>query len=266
LLVEDTMNISKNGLLAFISSHGGVPGFRSLLLGFIILLMFGPGPVYGQLDSILGKLKGGNRADLGEAKIGSGLKEALQVGTENAVKSTGRPDGYFANEAIKILLPPKLKAMERVLRIMGRGPEVDQFVLSMNRAAEQAAPLAKPIFLDALRQMTFEDARKILSGGDTAATDYFKLKTSDKLAKAFKPAVDEAMANTGVERQFNKLMGSATALPFGEPQALDINHYVVTKALDGLFLVLSQEERKIRNNPAARVTPLLKQVFGGLRG
>jgi hypothetical protein len=262
------MNASKNSLFSFLSSAGRLPGLRALLFGLTILLMFVPayGPVYGQLDSVLRKLKGANKAGLNDARIGSGLKEALQVGTENAVKSTGRPDGYFANETIKILLPGKLKAMEQGLRILGKGPEVDQFVLSMNRAAEQAAPLAKPIFLDALQQMTFEDARKILSGGDTAATDYFKLKTSDKLARAFKPAVDKAMANTGVERQFNNLMGSAPALPFGKPAALDINHYVVTKALDGLFLVLGQEERNIRKDPAARVTPLLKQVFGGLAG
>jgi hypothetical protein len=261
------MNNHQNYPVSLLPSAGRFSGHRSLFLGLAALLMFVPssGPVYGQLDSVLGKLKGANQVSLGDAKIGSGLKEALQVGTENAVKSTGRRDGYFANEAIKILLPPKLKAMEQVLRVMGKGPEVDQFVLSMNRAAEQAAPLAKPIFLEALQQMTFDDARKILRGGDTAATDYFKLKTSDKLAKAFKPAVDEAMANTGVERQFNKLMGSASALPFGKPQALDINHYVVTKALDGLFLVLGQEEKKIRKDPAARVTPLLKQVFGGLR-
>jgi hypothetical protein len=107
-------------------------------------------------------------------------------------------------------------------------------------------------------------AIKPLIGGDTAATDYFKLKNSDKLATAFKPAVDKAMVNTRVERQFNKLMGSAPALPFGKPDSLDINHYVVTKSLDGLFLVLGREETKIRKDPAAQVTPLLKQVFGGL--
>lgn len=260
------MHTAKNNSFPFVSFAGRPPGLRALLLGLAILLMFVPayGPVYGQLDSLLDKLKGVNKTGLSDAKIGSGLKQALQVGTENAVKSTGKQDGYFANEAIKILLPAKLRTLEKGLRIMGKGAEVDQFVLSMNRAAEQAAPLAKPIFLDAVQQMTFEDARKILRGGDTAATDYFKLKTSDKLATAFKPVVEKAMANTGVERQFNKLMGSVPALPFGKPEALDINRYVVTKSLDGLFLVLGQEEKKIRTDPAARVTPLLKQVFGGL--
>jgi hypothetical protein len=260
------MNTPKNSPFLLVSSAGRLPGVRLLLLGLAILLMFVPAyrPVYGQWDSVLGKLKGANKPGPTDEKIGSGLREALQVGTENAVKSTGRPDGYYANQAIKILLPAKLKTMEQGLRIMGKGPAVDQFVLSMNRAAEQAAPLAKPIFLDAVKQMTFDDARKILSGGDTAATDYFKLKTSDKLATAYKPAADKAMADTGVERQYNKLLGSAPALPFGKPDSLDINHYVVTKSLDGLFLVLGQEERKIRKDPAAQVTPLLKQVFGGL--
>ncbi|MFB3920908.1 MAG: DUF4197 domain-containing protein [Terriglobia bacterium] len=216
----------------------------------------------GQLDSVLSKLKGGSKGSLGEEKIASGLKEALQVGTENAVKSTGRPDGYFGNSAIRILLPQKLQVMEKGLRLMGRGPQVDEFVLSMNRAAEQAAPLAKPIFIEALRQMTFEDARKILKGGDTAATDYFKVKTSEKLTVAFAPVVEKAMADVGVNRQYNSLMGIASALPFGKPGALDINRYVVAKSLDGLFFVLGQEETKIRKNPAAQITPLLKQVFG----
>jgi len=196
---EDVINTPENSPFRFASSAGRLLGLRALLLGLAILLMFAPtyGPVYGQWDSVLGKLKGTNKAGLSDAEISSGLKEALQVGTENAVKSTGRPDGYFANQAIKILLPAKLKTMEQGLRIIGKGPAVDQFVFSMNRAAEQAAPLAKPIFLDAVQQMTFEDARKILSGGDTAATDYFKLKTSDKLATAYKPSVDKAMATPG---------------------------------------------------------------------
>ena len=244
----------------FLSHAGWQQGLLILFAGWAIVLALGP--AYGQLDSVLSKLSGANKAGLGEEKIASGLKEALQVGTANAVQSTGRPNGYFNNPAIKILLPPKLQLMEKGLRVMGKGPQVDEFILSMNRAAEQAAPLAKPIFLDALKQMTFQDARKILTGGDTAATDYFKQRTSSQLAVAFRPAVDKAMANTGVERKFKSLTGVASALPFGKPEALDINHYVVSKSLDGLFFVLAQEEKKIRKDPAAQVTPLLKQVFG----
>ncbi len=232
----------------------------ALLAAGALVLVLSPG--YGQLDSVLSKLSGANKAGLGEGKIASGLKEALQVGTMNAVQSTGRPNGYFGNPAIKILLPQQLQLMEKGLRLMGKGPQVDEFVLGMNRTAEQAAPLAKPIFLDAVKQMTFQDARQILSGGDTAATDYFKRKTSDKLAAAFTPEVEKAMANVGVNRQYSSLMGVASSLPFGKSGTLDINRYVVSKSLDGLFYVLGQEETKIRKNPAAQVTPLLKQVFG----
>jgi hypothetical protein len=254
------MKTAQHNSSPFLSRAGRRWGLLALLTGLAIFLVLVPG--YGQLDSVLGKLQGASNAGLGEGKIASGLKEALQVGTANAVQSTGRPNGYFSNPAIKIMLPQKLQLMEKGLRVMGKGPQVDEFILSMNRAAEQAAPLAKPIFLDALKQMTFQDARKILSGGDTAATDYFKQKTSSQLAVAFKPAVDKAMGNTGVERRYKSLMGAAAALPFGRTEALDINRYVVSKSLDGLFFVLSQEEKKIRKDPAAQVTPLLKQVFG----
>jgi hypothetical protein len=258
------MKTSKNHPWVFPSRARWRLAVLSSVAGLAILLMLLPGYSLsgGQLDKVLSKLGGGNKAGLSEGKISSGLREALQVGAENAVKSTGRKDGYFGNPAIKILLPQKLHVMEQALRFMGKGPQVDEFVLGMNRAAEQAAPLAKPIFLNALKQMTFADARKILNGGDTAATDYFKQKTSEELTAAFTPVVKKAMDNVGVTRQYNNLMGVANSLPFGKPAAFDIDHYVVTKSLDGLFHVLGQEETKIRKNPAAQITPLLKQVFG----
>jgi hypothetical protein len=200
-------------------------------------------------------------SQLSDEKVASGLKEALQVGTGNAVKLTGKPDGFFKNEAIKILMPDKLRTVERGLRAVGYGPQVDEFILSMNRAAERSAPLAKDIFWDAIKQMTFDDARKILGGGDTAATEYFRGKTSDKLATAFRPVVEQAMNEVGATRRYKELVGQAQSLPFVRTQALDIDGYVVTKALDGLFYVLGEEEKKIRKNPAARVTNLLREVF-----
>jgi Protein of unknown function (DUF4197) len=240
------------------------PKILALIVGFALFLALAPTQTSagGQLNSILDKLKGGNRASLGTGKIASGLKEALKVGTENTVKSTGRKDGFFANEAIKILLPKKVQMMEKGLRLMGKGPEVDEFVLSMNRAAEEAAPLALPIFVDAIKEMTFDDARKIYNGGDTAATDYFKEKTSAKLTTAFTPVVKKSMENTGVGQKYAKLTGFASNLPFGKGGQFDLDQYVVSKTLDGLFLVLGQEETKIRKFPSAQVTPLLKQVFG----
>jgi hypothetical protein len=233
---------------------------RLFIAGMIVLMT--ALPVSAQLDRIFKGLGIGQQSGLSDAKIGSGLKEALKVGTENTVNLTGRLDGYFLNQAIKILMPEKLRNLEKGLRAVGYGPQIDDFVLSMNRAAEQAAPFAKEIFWDAIGEMTFEDARKILSGHETAATDYFKGKTTDKLTAAFKPVVDKAMNEVGVTRQYKDLVGRFQAIPFVKSESFDIDHYVVTKALDGLFHVLGEEERKIRTNPAARVTDLLKEVFG----
>lgn len=220
------------------------------------------GPASAQIDELSKRLGLDKKSNLSDDKITSGLKEALQVGTSNAVKSTGRVDGYFGNSAIKILMPEKMRTLEKGLRAIGYGPKVDQFVLSMNRAAEKAAPAAKKIFLDAILQMSFEDARKIFTGGDTAATEYFKEKASEELAVAFRPIVEKATSEVGVTQQYKDLTGRAQAIPFLKSESLDVDHYVVTKALDGLFYVLGEEERKIRKNPAARVTRLLKQVFG----
>jgi len=197
-----------------------------------------------------------------DSKSASGLKEALQIGADRAVDLTGTTDGFFKNEAIKILLPEKLQTAQRGLRMAGMGPKLDEFELSMNRAAEKAAPGARSIFKDALMQMTFDDARKILTGGDTAATEYFKGKTSDSLTASFKPTVESAMEETGVVKQYKQLAGGVQSLPFGRSQSFDITDYVVAKTLDGLFHVLGEEEKKIRTDPTARVTPLLKEVFG----
>ena len=219
-------------------------------------------PASAQIDRIFKRLGLGSQGRLSEVKIASGLKEALKVGTENTVHLTGKTDGYFLNQTIKILMPEKLRTLEKGLRAVGYGPKVDEFVLSMNRAAEKAAPFAKQIFWNAIEEMTFEDARQILSGHDTAATDYFKGKTSDRLAVVFKPIVDKAMNEVGVTRQYKRLVGRYETLPFVKKETFDLDQYVVTKALDGLFHVLGEEEKKIRTDPAARVTDLLKEVFG----
>ena len=232
---------------------------RALAVGAIVLVT--AAPASAQLGRILRGLGLGRPGGLNDAKIASGLKEALQIGTQNAVNLTGRLDGYFRNEVIKILMPEKLQTLEKGLRLVGYGPRVDEFVLSMNRPAERAAPRAKAIFWDAIGEMSFEDARKILNGGDTAATDYFQDKTTDRLAAAFRPVVDKAMNEVGVTRRYKELIGRYEAIPFVTSERLDIDQYVVTKALDGLFYVVGEEERKIRTNPTARVTDLLKEVF-----
>jgi hypothetical protein len=232
---------------------------RALALGAIVLLT--AAPASAQLDRILRGLGLGQDRGLSDVKIASGLKEALQIGTAHTVAITGRPDGYFGHPVIKILMPEKLQTLEKGLRLVGYGPQLDAFVLSMNRAAERAAPAAKRIFWDAIGEMTFDDARKILGGGETAATDYFQVKTSDDLAAAFRPVVDRAMNEVGVTRQYKALVGRYEAIPFARSEAFDLDGYVVAEALDGLFHVLGEEERKIRTEPAARVTDLLKEVF-----
>jgi hypothetical protein len=226
-----------------------------------MMVMLTAVPASAQLNRIFKGLGIGQKSDLSDAKIGSGLKEALKIGTENAVGLTGKTDGYFLNPAIKILMPEKLRTLEKGLRAVGYGQQVDQFVLSMNRAAEQAAPAAKQIFWDAIGEMTFEDVRKIWSGDETAATDYFKGKATDRLEAAFRPVVDKAMNEVGVMRQYKELVGKYESIPFVKKETFDIDGYVVTKTLDGLFHVVGEEERRIRTNPQARVTDLLKEVF-----
>jgi hypothetical protein len=232
-------------------------------LAVLLLALSVAQPAWAQFDKYLkglGGLTGGG--GLSDAKIGSGLKEALKVGTENAVGQTGTLDGFLRNQAIKILMPKALQNMEQPLRLVGYGPQIDEFVVGMNRAAEKAVPFAKEIFWDAIGQMSFDDARKILNGKDTAATDYFKSKTSKKLHSAFRPSVENVMNDVGVNRQYNELIGRYKSVPFAQSITFDVNQYVTEKATDGLFFVVAQEEKKIRTNPAARVNDLLKEVFG----
>lgn len=224
-------------------------------------------PPLGDIGKQLGKLPQtpatGSTAGTGDAKTdASGIKEALAVGTERAVASLGRENGYFGNAAVKILMPSSLQKVAEVARMAGYQKQVDEFILSMNRAAEAAAPLAAKIFGDAIRDMTLEDVRGILTGGDTAATEYFRRKTRPKLYEAFKPVVSKKVDEVGATRAYKELIGRAGSVPMMGQSSLDLDDYVTNKSLDGLFLVVGQEEKKIRTNPAARTTDLLKQVFG----
>ncbi len=233
---------------------------RSTLVGAMLLILASSS--YAQIDTSQ-LFKSGPDKQLSNGDIVAGLKEALQVGATNTVDLTGKVDGYFSNQAIKILMPKQLQSVEQGLRMIGQGAKVDEFVLSMNRAAEKAAPAAKDIFWGAIKSMSFDDARKILTGGDTAATEYFRAKTSDTLTAAFRPVVTDAMKDVGVIQQYNQLQSAYQSVPFASSlPSVDIESYVVSKALDGLFLVLGEQEKKIRTNPAAQVTDLLKKVFG----
>jgi hypothetical protein len=235
---------------------------RGLVLAFCVASLATLVVMQADSREFSGRFASGCQIEASDSRIAAGLKQALQVGSENAVKLTGQPNGYFGNNAIKILMPKNLQSLEKGLRAMGEGPKVDAFILSMNRAAENAAPAAKKIFGDAILAMSFEDARRILTGGDTAATDYFKSKTTDQLTAAFRPVVEKSMDENEVTQQYKVLAGQVQNIPFMKSPNLDITQYVVSKALDGLFYVLGQEESKIRKNPAAQTTSLLREIFG----
>ena len=239
-------------------------------LRFLLILMMTSGivpitPAHAGFGDFLDGIK--KAAGLGggpsERKITEGLKEALRIGTGNAVKTVSKVDGYYKNPNIRIPLPAPVQKMEKAMIALGYGPELEEFELSMNRAAEQAAPEAKTLFWDTIKQMTFADARKILDGGDNEATLYFKEKTEDRLRQIFKPIVHEAMSAVGVTRSYQHLDAKVRTIPFANTLSFDLDQYVTDGALGGLFSRLAEEERKIRQDPAARVTDLLKEVFGG---
>ncbi len=214
------------------------------------------------LDQIWRRATSQPASSLSNDKITAGLKEALKVSTTKAVAATGRPDGFLGNEAIKILLPEKVRKAGTGLRLIGMGPQLDELEVGMNRAAEQATPQAKQIFLNALMQMSIDDARQILTGSDTAATEYFRSKSSAELTTAFAPIVHRSLQNVGVVKQYNQVMQNSMAAPLMRNQKFDLDKYVVGKTLDGLFYMLGEEEKQIRKNPAAQTTNLLKEVFG----
>jgi len=234
----------------------------SVLIGVLSTCCAAQSPLDQIRDTIKAARSTKANTSLSTDKITAGLKEALSVSTKNAVASTGKPDGFLKNEAIKILVPEKLRGIGNTMRLMGMGAQVDALEVGMNRAAEQATPAAKHIFINAITEMTFDDARQILSGGDTAATDYFKEKSSDQLTEAFAPIVHQAMENVGVVRQYDQLMQNPVAARFARAENFDLDDYVVGKTVDGLFYVMAEEERKIRKDPMAQTTALLREVFG----
>jgi len=236
---------------------------KYILLVIMLTPLFLPNPCYaGFLDRIMNLLDSAVPEKLDENTIISGLKEAISVGTNNAVSSVSKIDGYFKNPSIKIPIPEKIEKVADGLRKFGYQKLVDDFIISMNRSAEKAALKATPIFIDAIKEMTFEDAKKILNGSETAATSYFKEKTNDKIYDVFKPVIASSMDETGATRAYKNITGKFASLPFVKPEFLEIDRYVTNKALEGLFFVIGQEEKKIRNDPAARISELLIKVFG----
>ncbi len=192
-----------------------------------------------------------------------GLREALRIGTGRAVDRVGRDGGFLGDAALRIEVPEKLDDLSHALRVVGRGDLVDEFVTSMNRAAEAAAPLATDVFVDTIRGMTFADAMTIIRGSEHEATDYFRANAGPRLAGLFGPIVDRKLDEVGATRSFNELMERINRMPLVERPVFDLEQYVTGRALDGLFDALADEELRIRRDPAARTTELLRKYFGG---
>ncbi len=198
-------------------------------------------------------------------QIVQGLKDALRVGTEKAIALLGQPGGYLKDAQVKIPLPDGLKGVAKGLRAIGQDQLVDEFEITLNRAAEKAVPETAAIFGDTIRQMSLEDARGILNGGDSAATDYFRTQGSDRLSDAILPIVQHATRQAGVTSAYKDLVGQVGFLgSYVDMDSLDLDKYVTARALDGLFLKLAEQEQLIRKDPVARTTDILKTVFGSV--
>ena len=194
-------------------------------------------------------------------QIAAGLKEALTIGTQNSANRLSAVNGFFANAALKILMPPEAQKVESTLRNLGLGSVVDKAILSMNRGAEEASKSATPIFVNAIKQMSITDAIGILRGGDFAATNYFKQKTTAELTNAFRPAISAALQKVDATKYWSDVFNTYNKFST-KPVNADLTAYVTEKAVAGIFSEVGLEEQKIRKDPAARVTDLLKTVFG----
>jgi hypothetical protein len=214
-------------------------------------------------SGLLNKAKGGSSSSLTNDEIIAGLKEALSVGAENSSSKLSAVDGFFANEAIKVLMPEEAKKVESTLRSLGMGNLVDKAILSMNRAAEDASKSAAPIFVNAVKQMSFQDALGILKGSDTAATSYLRGKTTAELTNAFRPVIEASLQKTDATKYWKDVFETYNKLPTTRNKInTDLSAYVTEKGLRGMFYQVALEEQKIRKDPAARVTDVLKKVFG----
>jgi hypothetical protein len=195
-------------------------------------------------------------------EISNGLKQALELGTGKSSDRLSTVNGFFSNAAVKILFPPEAQKVEKTLRSIGLGKLADNVILSLNRAAEDAAGKAKPIFVSAIKQMTLKDVTNILLGNQDAATQYFKRTTTSQLAISFKPVIQTSLNNVGATKYYGDAAAAYNKVPFVSKVNPDISDYVTQKAIDGLFVEIAKEELNIRQNLGARTTPLLQKVFG----
>lgn len=204
-------------------------------------------------------------ADLTNAEAGNGLRAALERGAESAVGKLGVNNGFLSNDKVKINLPGSLDKVQSILRMTGQGPKMDELVVSMNHAAESAVPLAKPLLMDAIKSMSVSDAKAILSGGDTSVTDFFRTKTAAQLKDQFKPAVKVVTDRAGLSEKYNRIMTPAAEYGIVPAQQATVEAYVTDRAVDGLFVMIAEEEKAIRQDPVGTGSKVLAQVFGLLK-
>ena len=204
-------------------------------------------------------------ADITGKDASGGLKEALTQGAGKAVEMLGKQDGFLGNPKVKIPLPESVQKVEGVLRSFGMGKQADELVSAMNRAAEAAVPQAKTLLVNSIKQMSVEDAKGILSGGEDSATQYFRRTTSGQLGAKFKPVVQKAMAKVKLAEKYDQFAGKAAKYGLVREQDAHLDNYVTQKTLDGLYLMIAEEEKAIRQDPAGAAGKLAKKVFGALK-
>jgi hypothetical protein len=234
--------------------------YKILVFSLFCLVFAQPSEAQFNLGKLLGK-GGGQSGSLTEGEVVQGLKQALNVGVDKGATQASQVDGFFKNELIKIAVPPEAQKVAETLRKMGLGDQVDKFTLSLNRAAEDAAKKSKPIFVKAVTSMTVPDAISILKGQDDAATQYLRKSTNEDLFKTFYPVVDSTLKLNKATQYYTDIVNTYNQLPLVKKVDPDLKAYATQKTIDGLYLLIAQEEKKIREDPVARVTDLLKKVF-----
>ena len=221
--------------------------------------------IVGFLFLLVGNAVAAGIADITNTDATNGLKQALSDGSIAAVAKLGAENGFFANPKVKIPLPPAMQRVEGAMRIAGMRKQADELVLAMNRAAEAAVPEAKGLLVDSVKKMSVQDAKGILTGGDTAATDYFKRTTEADLSKRFLPIVKKATEKVGLAQQYNSLAHQGAAIGLVKEDQATIENYVTKKTLDGLYLMIGEQEKAFRQNPMGASSDLVKKVFGALK-
>jgi Protein of unknown function (DUF4197) len=214
---------------------------------------------------LYGVTTGAQAFDLSETDAASGVRAALEKGATSAVSLLGRSGGFLGNPKVQIPLPGFLEDAAKLLKMTGQQKRVDELITAMNRAAEAAVPEAKPLLIDAVKSMSVEDARKVLTGGDNSVTQFFAGKTREPLAEKFLPIVTKATEKVSLAEKYNAVASKAMGLGLVKKEEANVQQYVTGKALDGLFLMIGEEEKKIRQNPAAAGSAILKKVFGSLK-